>query len=220
VLAAAARPQGLQLILVDKPGAAQSVITVGTTGVERTSADLAAIEVMNTILGGSFSSRLNSNLRETKGYTYGIGSGFAYRPLPGPFTVSSSVRTNVTDSALVEIFKEIAAIRDQPVSAEELARAKAYIALGIPGDLETTSQIAGQLASLANWNLPVTWLQDYVARVDKVTAADVQRVARQFLPAQQGYVVVVGDLARIRAGIEALRLGPVTVRDVSGIARE
>ena len=220
VLAAAAKPQGLQLILVDKPGAAQSIITVGTTGVERTSADLAAIEVMNTILGGSFSSRLNSNLRETKGYTYGISSGFAYRPLAGPFTVSSAVRTNVTDSALVEIFKELTAIRDVPVSADELARAKAYLALAIPGDLESTSQIASELAYLANWNLPVSWLQEYVTRIEQVTAADVQRVARQFLPAQQGYIVVVGDLAKVRAGIEALRLGPVTVREVGAIARE
>ena len=103
-------PKGLEpsgIILVDKPGAAQSVITIGTTGVERTSADLAAIDVMNTILGGSFSSRLNSVLRETKGYTYGANSGFAYRPLPGPFTVGTAVRTNVTDSSLVEIFRSI-----------------------------------------------------------------------------------------------------------------
>jgi zinc protease len=219
VLAAAAAPQGLQVILVDKPGAAQSIITVGTVGVERTSADLAAIDVMNTILGGSFSSRLVSNLRETKGYTYGVSSGFAFRPLPGPFTVSSGVRTNVTDSSLVEIFKELRTMRETPVSDVELERAKAYLALGIPGDLESTTQIAGQLASLANWNLPLAWLQEYVANVQKVTVADVQRVARRFLPAENGYVIVVGDLARIRPGIEALALGPVTVRDVSGIAR-
>lgn len=219
VLTAVARPQGLQLVLVDKPGAAQSVITVGTTGVERTSADLAAIDVMNTILGGSFSSRLNTVLRETKGYTYGANSGFAYRPLPGPFTVGTSVRTNVTDSSLVEIFRELRTIRETPVSAEELARAKAYIALGLPGDLETTSQIAGQMAALANWNLPLTWLQEYVTNVQKVTAADVQRVARQFLPAENGYVIIVGDLARIRAGIDALNLGPARVRTVSEVVR-
>ncbi len=219
VLTAVARPQGLQLVLVDKPGAAQSVITVGTTGVERTSADLAAIDVMNTILGGSFSSRLNTVLRETKGYTYGANSGFAYRPLPGPFTVGTSVRTNVTDSSLVEIFRELRTIRESPVSAEELARAKAYIALGLPGDLETTSQIAGQMAALANWNLPLTWLQEYVTNVQKVTAADVQRVARQFLPAENGYVIIVGDLARIRAGVEALNLGPARVRAVSEVVR-
>jgi len=219
VLVQPVKPTGLQVILVDKPGAAQSIIGIGAPGVERTSADLAAIEVMNTIFGGSFSSRLNTVLRETKGYTYGANSGFTYRPLPGPFSASSAVRTNVTDSSLVEFFREMRAIRDAAVSDEELARAKAYIALGIPGDLETTSQIAGEMASLANWNLPLTWLQDYVGRVNKVTAADVQRVAKSFVPAENAFVIVVGDLARIRPTIDALNLGPVTVRSVSEIAR-
>lgn len=220
VLTAAAAPQGLQVILVDKPGAAQSVITIGTTGVERTSADLAAIDVMNTILGGSFSSRLNTLLRETKGYTYGANSGLTFRPLPGPYTAGAAVRTNVTDSSLVDFFKELRAIRDVAVSEEELARAKAYIALGIPGDLETTSQVAGEMASLANWNLPLTWLQEYVQKVNAVTIADVQRVAKRYVPAENAYVVIVGDLSRIRAGIDALNLGPVTVRTVGEIARE
>ncbi len=220
VLVNPARPQGLRVILVDKPGAAQSIITIGTVGVERTSADLAAIDVMNTILGGSFSSRLNTLLRETKGYTYGASSGFAFRPLPGPYTASAAVRTNVTDSSLVDFFKELRAIRDTPVTEEELARAKAYIALGIPGDLETTSQVAGEMASLANWNLPLTWLQEYVQKLNAVTVADVQRVARTFVPAENAYVVVVGDLAKVRAGIEALNLGPVTVRTVGEIAHE
>lgn len=219
VLVQPVKPQGLQVILVDKPGAAQSIINIGAPGVERTSADLAAIDVMNTILGGSFSSRLNTLLRETKGYTYGANSGFTYRPLPGPFSASSAVRTNVTDSSLVEFFKELRSIREAPVSEEELVRAKAYIALGIPGDLESTSQISGEMALLANWNLPLTWLQEYVQRVNKVTIADVQRVARQFVPAENAFVIVVGDLARIKPAIDALNLGPVTVRSVSEIAR-
>ena len=220
VLVAATPPQGIQVILVDKPGAAQSVVIVGTTGLERTNGDYAAAEVMNTILGGSFSSRLMTNLRETKGYTYGVNSGFAYRPLPGPFSANSGVRTNVTDSSLVELFKELRAIRDAPVSAEELMRAKAYITLAVPGDLETTSQIAGEMAALANWNLPLAYLREYVARVDAVTTADVQRVARQYLPAQNAYVVIVGDLARIRSSIDALALGPVTVREVRSLVHE
>ena len=220
VLVQAIKPQGIQIVLVDKPGAAQSVIIIGAPGVERTSADHAAIEVMNTILGGSFSSRLNTVLRETKGYTYGAGSGFAYRPLPGPFTANSSVRTNVTDSSLVEFFRELKAIRDVPVTADELERAKAYIMLAIPGDLESTSQIAGEMTGLGGWNLSLDWLQDFATSVGKVTTADVQRVAKQFIPAENAFIVVVGDLARIRPGIEALRLGEVTVRDVSGIARE
>jgi len=220
VLVQPVRPNGVKVVLVDKPGAAQSVIQIGTTGVERTNADYAAIEVMNTILGGSFSSRLNSNLRETKGYTYGAGSGFSWRPLPGPFTASSSVRTNVTDSSLVEFFSELKRIRATPVDSAELARAKAYLVLGVPGDLESTSQIAGQMVGLANFNLPLEWLTEYVERVNAVTLEDVKRVAERYLPAENALVVVVGDLEKIRAGIEALKLGDVTVRDVGSIARE
>ncbi len=219
VLVAATRTQARRVILVDKPGAAQSVIIIGAPGLERTSADYAAIQVMNTILGGSFSSRLNSNLRETKGYTYGANSGFQWRPLPGAFLASSDVRTDVTDSSLVEFFNEIRAIRDTPVRDAELARAKAYIALGIPGDLESTAQIASQVTGLALFNLPLTWLQEYVSAVNAVTVADVQRVARRYLPDDAATVVVVGDLAKVRAGIEALNLGPITVVAVDELAQ-
>lgn len=203
-----------RVLLVDKPRAAQSVVIIGSSGVERTTPDYAAIQVMNTILGGSFSSRLNSNLRETKGYTYGANSGFQWRALPGAFIASADVRTNVTDSSLVEFFKEISAIRDTPVDEAELARAKAYLALGVPGDLESTAQIAGEITALSLFNLPLTWLQEYVSAVHTVTAADVQRVARRYLPSEAATIVVVGDLASIRAGIDALNLGPATVISV------
>jgi zinc protease len=219
VLVNATRTTARRVILVDKPGAAQSVIMIGAPGLERTSPDYAAIQVMNTILGGSFSSRLNTNLRETKGYTYGANSGFQWRPLPGAFLASSDVRTDVTDSSLVEFFKEIRSIRDTPVSDDELARAKAYIALGIPGDFESTAQIAGQITSLALFNLPLTWLQEYVTAVNAVTAADIQRVARRFVPDDAATIIVVGDLAKVRAGIEALNLGPVSVQTVDELAR-
>lgn len=219
VLVAATRTQARRIILVDKPGAAQSVIIIGAPGLERTSPDYAAIQVMNTILGGSFSSRLNSNLRETKGYTYGANSGFQWRPLPGAFLASADVRTDVTDSSLVEFFRELRAIRDTPVRDAELARAKAYIALGIPGDLESTAQIANQVTGLALFNLPLTWLQEYVTAVNAVTDADVQRVARRYIPDDAATIVVVGDLAKVRAGIEALNLGPVTVVTVEELAQ-
>jgi zinc protease len=219
VLVQPVRTEARRVILVDKPNAAQSVIMIGVPGVERTTPDFAAIQVMNTILGGSFSSRLNSNLRETKAYTYGANSGFQWRPLPGAFVASSDVRTNVTDSSLVEFFKEMNAIRDVAVSADELARAKAYIRLGIPGDFESTAQIAGQITGLALFNLPLAWLQEYVARVETVTAEDVQRVARRYVPANNATIVVVGDLSKIRAGIEALNLGPVTTLEMGAIFR-
>ena len=220
VLVQPTRSEARRVVLVDKPGAAQSVIMIGTPGLERTTPDFAVIQVMNTILGGSFSSRLMTNLRETKGYTYGANSGFQWRPLPGAFVTSSSVRTNVTDSSLVEFFKELNLLRDQPVSADELARAKAYIKLGIPGDFESTGQIAGQITSLAVFNLPLAWLQEYVTRIDAVTAEDIQRVARRLIPVNNATIVIVGDLARIRAGVEALNLGPVSVLDVMEITRE
>ncbi len=219
VLVNPVRTAARRVFLVDKPGAAQSSVMIGVPGIERTTPDYAAIMVMNTILGASFSSRLNSNLRETKGYTYGAGSNFQFRPLPGAWIAQSEVRTDVTDSSLVEFFKEFNAIRNAEVAADELARAKAYLALGVPGDLEGTAQIAGQITALSAFNLPLTYLQDYVAAIDRVSAADVLRVARRLIPADNATIVVVGDLARIRAGIEALNLGPVTVLDVATITR-
>jgi predicted Zn-dependent peptidase len=167
----------VKIFLVDKPNAAQSVIYLGAPGAERLSPDYPALMVMNTILGGSFSSRLMSNLRETKGYTYGINSRFAWAPLAGPFSISSGVRTGVTDSAVVEIFKEVKMLRDLPVDAVELERAKAYVALGVPQRFETIGQIAAQLVDLGAFSLPLTSLGDFVAKVNQVTAADVQRVA-------------------------------------------
>jgi len=208
-----------RVYLVDKPGAAQSVISIGWPGVERLSPDYAPLMVMNTLLGGSFSSRLNSNLREAKGYTYGASSRFTFRKVPGPFIASAAVRTNVTDSSLVEFFKELRAIRDQPVADDELQRAKAYVQLGLPGSLESTSQVAGAIAQLAIFDLPLSELSAYAAKVGRVTAADVQRVARQYLVPDQASVVVVGDLKSVRASIEALKLGDIVVLDAKDITR-
>ncbi len=209
----------VNIFLVDKPGAAQSVIRIGSPGVSRRSPDYAALVVMNTILGGSFSSRLNANLRETKGYTYGIGSSFNWAPVPGAFNIGSSVRTDVTDSSLAEVFKEMRTIRDTPVDAAELSRAKSYVALAVPGDFETNADIAGQLLEVGLFGLPLSSVSEFITRVNAVTAADVQRVARRYLPTSTATVVVVGDLAKVRAGIEALKLGHITVMDAAVISR-
>lgn len=209
----------VKIFLVDKPSAAQSVIYLGAPGADRLSPDYPALMVMNTILGGSFSSRLNTNLRETRGYTYGISSQFAWQPLPGPFVISSGVRSGVTDSSLMEIVKELKMLRDLAVDGAELERAKAYVALGVPQRFETNAQIAGQLVSLGYFSLPLTSLGDYVAKVNQVTAADVQRVARQYLPTGTATLVIVGDVAKIRPGIEAMKLGAITVLDAQQVAR-
>lgn len=204
------------LFLVDKPGAAQSVIVIGSPGVSRLSPDYYAIEVMNTILGGSFSSRLNQDLRETKGYTYGASSRFQFRPIPGPFTASAAVRTNVTDSSLVDFLSQLHAIRDSLVQPVELTRATQYIALGLPGEFETTGQVARQVSGLLLFGLPFTYYNGFVAGLHRVTRRDVQRVARRYIDPDHLSIVIVGDLARIRAPIEALHLAPIVVMDAEG----
>src|SRR5207249_1335665 len=119
-------PAARTVYLVDKPGAAQSVIRIGHVGVARTTPDYFALQVLNTILGGAFTSRLNQNLRETHGYTYGAFSQFSAGRLAGPFVASASVVTAKTDSSLIEFLKELRRIRDEPVPDPELAKAKAY----------------------------------------------------------------------------------------------
>jgi len=212
----AAIDRSTRIFLVDKPGAAQSVIALARPGVDRASPDYYAIQVMNTILGGSFSSRLNQVLRETKGWTYGAGSGFAYRPVPGPFRASAAVRTDVTDSSLIEFVKQIGLIRDSLVDPVELQRAQAYLALGLPGDFETTGQVASQIGGMLRFGQPFTYWNGYVQNVMKVTRADVQRVARQYVDPTHLTIVVVGDLAKIRTGVEATHIGSVEVRDNVG----
>ncbi len=202
--------------LVDRPGAAQSVIEIGHVGVPRSTPDYYALRVLNTLLGGSFTSRLNHNLRETHGYTYGASSSFSMLRLAGPFVATASVQTARTDSALVEFFKELRRVRAEPVPEAELAKAKAYLALGLPGEFETTRGAAGKFAELLNNDLPLDTFDSFIAKVNAVTAADVQRVARLYIRPDEFAVVVVGDRAQIEAPIRALGEGPVEVCDLWG----
>ncbi|HEX6644761.1 MAG TPA: pitrilysin family protein, partial [Gemmatimonadales bacterium] len=205
-----------RVVLVNKPGAPQSVVSIGAPGVDRRSPDYPAITLMNTILGGSFSARLNDVLREQKGYTYGAFSGYSWRPLPGPFTAGAQVRTNVTDSSLAIFFAEFRRIREEPVSEVELERARAYVTLGALTDFETTGDVSAQLASLDEFGLPLTTIPEELAAISRVTAVDVQRVARQYLDPARLTVVVVGDVSTIRPGLESLALGEVELRDFNG----
>jgi zinc protease len=200
------------IFLVDKPGAAQSEIRIGHPGVARNTPDYYALQVLNTILGGSFTSRLNTNLREVHGWSYGARSGFSMRSGAGPFMASSAVVTAKTDSALIEFFRELNRIRTEPVPAEELEKAKRYVALGFPSSLETTSDVAGQLASLVTYGIDPSFFGTFVRNIMAVTPADVQRVANQYVRPGSSVVVVVGDRATIEAGIRAANLGVVELR--------
>lgn len=201
-----------QVILVDKPNAAQSVIYVGGPGIARSAPDYPATQLMMTILGGSFSSRLNDILREQRGYSYGANAGFSWSPVIGPFLASSAVRTDATDSSLAIFIREFETIRTQPVSAVELNRAKAYIVLGSLGDFETPSQVSGALATSLLFGRPLNTIAAEMRATDRLSVADVQRAARAHLDPALLTIVVVGDLAKIRAGIERLKLGPVSVQ--------
>lgn len=201
--------------LIDKPGAAQSSFRIGSVGVPRSTKDFFALNLMNTILGGSFTSRLNQNLRETHGYTYGAGSRFEMRQSAGPFVASAEIVAAKTDSGLVEFMKELNAIRDT-VPSVELSKAKRYLQLGLPSDFETTQQIANQLIPVALYGLPLDYYNSYVSNIENITQADVQRVARQYIDPANLAIVIVGDRKSIEAGLKAVNAGPIQIRDFFG----
>ena len=207
--------KGTTIYLVDKPGAAQSSFRIGTVGVPRSTADYFPLTVMNTALGGSFTSRLNQNLRETKGYTYGASSGFSMRRAPGPFTASAEVVAAKTDSALIEFMKELRAIRDS-IPQEELEKTKRYLQLQLPGSFETTGGIAAQLSQLVRYDVPLSFYNSYTQGIAAVTAADVQRVARQYIDPDRLAIVIVGDRKSIEPTLRATKVGEVTVVDITG----
>ena len=207
-----------QVYLVDKPEAAQSQIRIGWVGVSRSTPDYAVLEVLNTVLGGSFTSRLNQNLREKNGYAYGASSGFDMRLSAGPFLASAGVQTDKTADALKEFFNELNGILT-PVPPDELAKARNYVALGFPGEFETTGDMARKLEELVIYNLPDTTFSNFVPSVTAVTAADLQRAAARFIQPERMAVVVVGDLKVIEGPIRALNLGPITRVPVDSLFR-
>ena len=207
------------VFLVDKPGAPQSQIRIGCIGAPRLTDDYYAIVVMNTILGGSFGSRLNQNLREQHGYTYGAGSRFDFRPLAGPFLASSAVQTAVTDKSITEFMKELNGIL-APVSDTELERARNYVAFSYPADFQSVEEIAGELVNLAVYNLPDDYFDKYIGHILAVTKEDVARAARKYLDPQKVDIVIVGDRQHIEAGVQALNLGPLKVLTVGDVLGE
>ena len=204
-----------RIIVVDKPAAAQSSFRIGGVGINRASPDFYPLQVMNTVLGGAFTSRLNNNLRETKGYSYGASSGFATRRWVGPWTAGSEIVSAKSDSALLEFIKELNAIHET-VPAEELGKAKRYLTLGYADRFESTSDVAGGIAAVATLGIPLSELGAYQAKVDAVTAADVRRVAMRYINPAALTIVVAGDRASLVPALDALHVAPVEVRDMYG----
>ena len=202
--------------LVAKADAPQSELRVGHVGVPRLHPDYFAIVVMNAILGGLFSSRINLNLREANAFTYGAFSSFDWRRGAGPFIVSTAVRSDVTDAALREIVVEIERMRAAEVTEAELSLATSYLDGVFPIRFESTTSIASALASLVAYGLPDDYFDRYRTNIRSITAADVLRVARAHVRPEQLQVVAVGDAEAIREPVARLDIGPVQVYDAEG----
>lgn len=205
------------IFLVDKPQAPQSQLRIGHLGVARNNPDYFAIEVMNIILGGQFTSRINYNLRERRGYTYGARSGYTYHKYEGPFIASAGVKSSVTDSSVIETLYEINRIRTEPVTPQELEDAKQSMILRFPSRFETPAQIAGQLSSMVLYNLGDNYFNTFIDNIRKVTAANVQRVAQKYLSPDLLSIVIVGDAATIKEPLEKLGYGNAMVLTSEGV---
>lgn len=207
-----------QIYIVDKPGAPQSQVRIGWVGVPRSTADYAALEVLNTILGGSFTSRLNQNLREDKGYSYGASSAFDMRLSAGPFLAAAGVQSDKTAPAVQEFFNELNNIV-KPIPDEELKKAKNYVALGFPGEFETTGDLARKLEDLVVYNLPEDTYAKFVGAVTGVTAAQLQTLAARYIQPDKMAVVIVGDRQSIEGPIRQLNLGTINYVTIDELFR-
>jgi zinc protease len=202
--------------IITKPDAPQSELRVGHVGLPRAHPDYFAVVILNAVLGGLFSSRINLNLREAHGYTYGAFSAFDWRRQAGPFAISTAVRSDVTDASAREILFEIERIRQAPIASEELSLATSYLDGVFPIRYETTSAIATALANLVVYGLPDDYYDRYREHVRSVTQDDVLRAAQQHLHVDALQMVVVGEPTTIQAPLEAVGFGAVSVYDTLG----
>jgi predicted Zn-dependent peptidase len=207
-------PRAAAVYLVDKPNAAQSVFAIGTAGPARDTPDYYALQVMNTLLGGLFQSRLNHNIREVKGYSYGVSSNFAFGRGPGAFRAGGGIVTAKTDSALIEFMKEFKGVRgDVPFTDDEITQGKESLIQGLPRRFGSVDAIAGSVASIYTQDLPETFYHDFAAKVNAVTREDLVRVARQYIDVDRLNIVVVGDRAQIEAPLRRAGIAPVVLLD-------
>jgi zinc protease len=204
------------IYIVDKPGSPQTFVLAGGIGVPRSSPDYVPIEVMNNALGGLFASRINMNLREEHGYTYGGFSRFLYRRGPGIFVAGGGIRTDVTAPAVGEIFKELDRIHTSPLTADELKLAKGSFALSLAGLFETTERTAGTVGDLFTYDLPLDYYRQLPGKIDAVTPEDVQRVAAQYVHPDTSIVVAAGDRAKIERDLQKLSIGTIQIVDYDG----
>jgi zinc protease len=209
--------QPAKIYLVDKPGAAQSVFNIGLPGPPRNTPDYFALQVLNTILGGQFQSRLNANIREQKGYSYGVNSGFSYGKGPGAFRAGGSIFSAKTDAALIEFMKELKGIvGEKPITDEEIKTAKDSLIQGLPQRFASVNAISNAITSLVVQGLPDDYYQTYAKNVSAVTKEDLLRVAKQYIDLNHLAIVIVGDRSQVEGPLKATGIAPITYIDIEG----
>ena len=209
-------PQPTHIVIVDKPGAPQTALFAFGLGVPQSSPDEDALSVMNYTLGGSFASRINMDLREQHGYTYGASSRFMGYQDGGQFFAGALVRTDVTPPAAKELIAQIRQFPESPSTTEELAGAKEASMRSLPGRFQTTAIIANAMTDIFLYHRPLDYYAQLPSKYEAVTQADVNRVAQQYLHPDQLVIVAAGDRAKIEPGLKDAGLGPVEVRDIEG----
>lgn len=209
--------QPAKIYLVDKPGAAQAVFNIGLPGPPRNTPDYFALQVLNTILGGQFQSRLNANIREQKGYSYGVNSNFGYGKGPGAFRAGGSIFIAKTDAALIEFMNELKGIvGEKPITDEEIKTAKESLIQGLPQRFASVSAISGAITSLAVQGLPDDYFQTYAKNVSAVTKEDLLRVAKKYIDLNHLAIVIVGDRSVVEGPLKATGIAPITMIDIEG----
>ncbi len=202
--------------IVDKPGAAQTFVLVGTPGVPRTTEDYVPLEVMNNILGGLYSSRINVNLREDHGYTYGSFSFFSYKRAAGAFGAGGGIRSDATGPAVQEILKEMERVRSSAPTDEELRLAKGAFSQSLAGRFESGEQTANTVGDLFVYDFPLDYYRHLPDRITAVTSEEVQRMAQKYIHPENAVVIGAGDRNKIEDQLKKLSIGEVQVRDYEG----
>jgi predicted Zn-dependent peptidase len=203
-----------RVFLVDRPGSVQTTVVLGNIAIDRRDPDYIPLTVMNHILGGGPAARLFLNLREEKGYTYGVYSSLTALKYPGPWRAGGDVRTEVTEGAMLEFFKEFQRIRDEKVPASELDEARRAIVAGFALSLERPAELLGYAITRKIYGFPPDYWDTYPARVSAVSADDIQRVARKYIDPENLQIVAVGDVGKIKPILQ--KYGPVEVYDTEG----
>jgi zinc protease len=210
-------PKARTIYLIDKPKAAQSSMVMGLTGPSRDTPDYYALSVMNHILGGLFQSRLNHLIREVKGYSYGVGSGFDFGRGPGAFNAGGEIVTEKSDSALIDFVNELRGVQGgKPFTADEIQQGKESLVQALPSRFASVDGVAGAISALYTQDLPQAYYQEYASKINAVTSDDLVRVAKKYIDLDNMAIVIVGDREVIEPKLKATGIAPIVLLNVDG----